>query len=119
MAAQSVGIDPTITIGAVLVAIPATIAAIASLKAAAHGRDSLAEVKSPNGSTTAQAVQDIKAALSDVVQDVAEARSEVASVRVAAAQHEAKDEERHTALVKEQRRQHDALIAIRATVSGA
>lgn len=59
-------LDPTITLGALLVFVPATIGAIAALKGAKAAKHTRLEVTSPNGTTTAQVVHDIKAAVTTI-----------------------------------------------------
>lgn len=84
MSATSVGLDPTITVGAILVAIPATIGAWAALKGAR-------EVKSPNGTTTAVAIQDIKKAVASQAQTLASQSETLSTVITNQATHEALD----------------------------
>lgn len=75
----AVGFDPNITISGVLVAIPATIAAVAALRNGSRTKKLHTELASPNGTTTAQAIQDIKHTVLKVEADVLEVRSTQAS----------------------------------------
>ena len=51
---------------ALIAIIPATIAAVAALRNGKRGKRIESEVKSPNGTSTAQAVQDIKHSVRDL-----------------------------------------------------
>ncbi len=56
-----IGLDPNIAVTGLLASVPATIAAVAALRNVRSTRELHNELASPNGTTTAQAIQDIKA----------------------------------------------------------